>query len=71
MRPTASLLAALDRVERVVCARQHPVSGLLPASTAVTTAPSTTRPHRFFDTEEAGGRESFIGDPLGARVRDD
>lgn len=36
MRPTAALLAALDRVERVVCARQHPVSGLLPASTAVT-----------------------------------
>ena len=36
MRPTAALLAALDRVERVVSARQHPVSGLLPASTAVT-----------------------------------
>ena len=36
MRPSPALFAALDRVERVVCARQHPVSGLLPASTAVT-----------------------------------
>ena len=36
MRPPPALLDALDRVERVICARQHPVSGLLPASTAVT-----------------------------------
>lgn len=32
----ASLLDVLARVERTITARQHPVSGLLPASTAVT-----------------------------------
>lgn len=32
----ASLLDVLARVERTIIARQHPVSGLLPASTAVT-----------------------------------